>query len=120
MAGAALIALTVVGLVASAIIRPTALESAVTACELTDNEYVVVGDGGHAVTLDGASDEGGDGVSVFEEACVLGELKASTAALTQMSSTTSLQGRQSASWSDVNASWTYHPDNGLDLILTTK
>ena len=40
------------------------------------------------------------------------------AVVSQMDSTTSLQGRQTASWDGTDASWTYHPDNGLDLILT--
>ncbi|HYN96142.1 MAG TPA: hypothetical protein VES42_20040 [Pilimelia sp.] len=57
----------------------------------------------------------------------------------QMNQTTALQGRQTAEWSvesseipeaqlkakpmanaTLSASWTYHPDNGLDVIFTVK
>ena len=31
--------------------------------------------------------------------------------------TRALDGRQQASWDGFEASWTYHPDNGLTLIL---
>ncbi|MEV4638081.1 hypothetical protein AB0J80_12090 [Actinoplanes sp. NPDC049548] len=63
------------------------------------------------------------------------------AVYTQMIQTTALQGRQSADWevdvaalqstmakaslppmhdATISASWTYHPDNGLDVIFTVK
>ncbi|GAA3347668.1 hypothetical protein GCM10020358_63310 [Amorphoplanes nipponensis] len=57
----------------------------------------------------------------------------------QMTQTTALQGRQNADWTvdtaalrtqmaslppmtdvTLSASWTYHPDNGLDVIITVK
>jgi hypothetical protein len=34
-----------------------------------------------------------------------------------MEKTRALDGRQTASWSFIEASWTYHPDNGLDVII---
>jgi hypothetical protein len=98
----------------------TDLQNAVAACNLTSSQYATVGDGGKTLTLDGESKTGGDGLTITELVCVLGKLKVSDAVVTQMDSTTALQGRQSASWADVNASWTYHPDNGLDVILTSK
>jgi hypothetical protein len=35
----------------------------------------------------------------------------------QIDSTTSLMGLREATWDGIEASWSYHPDNGLDLIL---
>jgi hypothetical protein len=29
-------------------------------------------------------------------------------------------GRQEASWDGIEASWSYHPDNGLDLVLVDQ
>lgn len=118
--GTAIVAVAAGVTIAVVAARPTDLQASVSACDLTGSEYVEVGDGGHTVTLDGESEDGGDGLPVSKEACVLREMKVSTAALAQMESTTSLQGRQAADWADVHATWTYHPSNGLDLILTSK
>jgi hypothetical protein len=35
----------------------------------------------------------------------------------QMKSTTALMGTREASWDGIEASWSYHPDNGLDVVL---
>jgi hypothetical protein len=35
-----------------------------------------------------------------------------------MESTRALDGMQSATWSSYEVTWTYHPDDGLDLIIT--
>jgi hypothetical protein len=37
-----------------------------------------------------------------------------------MDSTSALNGRQEDSWQEFTASWTYHPDNGIDLIVRTS
>lgn len=118
--GTAIVAVAVGSNIAVVAARPTDLQASVATCHLTGSEYIKVGDGGHTVTLDGEGKNGGDGLTISKEACVLRELKVSTAAVTQMDSTTSLQGRQAADWADVYATWTYHPSNGLDLILISK
>lgn len=94
------------------------LEQAVRTCTLSTTDSVVVGDEGMTVTVDGRGDEDPEGASISDTFCLLDATEVSTAAMAQIEGTTSLQGRQSASWGDVDASWTYHPDNGLDLILT--
>lgn len=117
VAAAIAIGAAVAFLVAS--MQPTVLESAVESCELESNEYVSLGDDGQTLTIDGASEAGDDGAVFADTACVLATVDASTAALAQMDGTNSLQGRQTATWDDIDASWTYHPDDGFDLILTT-
>lgn len=99
--------------------QPTPLESAAESCSLESSEYASLGDDGHTLTIDGESETGGDGLSFTDTACVLAELETSSAALAQMDGTNSLQGRQTATWDGIVASWTYHPDDGFDLILTT-
>lgn len=98
----------------------TVLEQAVRTCTLSTTDSIVVGDEGMTVTVDGRGDEDPDGASISDTFCLLDATEVSTAAMAQIEGTTSLQGRQSASWGDVDASWTYHPDNGLDLILTER
>jgi hypothetical protein len=119
-AAVAVVVIAIVVLVVVSVSRPSDLQQAATTCKLTHSAYAEVADGGKTLTLDGASQAGGDGLSITQLACVLRSLKVTDAVVTQMDSTTSLQGRQTGSWSDVNASWTYHPDNGLDIILTSK
>lgn len=36
----------------------------------------------------------------------------------QMDSTRALDGMQTAEWDTFEAKWTYHPDDGLDVIIT--
>jgi len=52
--------------------------------------------------------------------CVLTELKIPVSVRVEMARTTALQGVQADTWDGIEASWTYHPDNGLDVILTDK
>lgn len=35
-----------------------------------------------------------------------------------MSQTRALDGTQHGTWGNISASWTYHPDSGLDAVLT--
>lgn len=52
--------------------------------------------------------------------CVLTELGIPVSVRVKMARTTALQGVQTDIWDGIEASWTYHPDNGLDVILTDK
>ena len=38
----------------------------------------------------------------------------------QIDSTRALDGTQTDSWKDIDARWTYHPDNGLRLTLVDR
>lgn len=48
------------------------------------------------------------------------ELGFSDAVIAKMESTSSLSGRQSESNDKYEVSWTYHPDNGLEVIFSLK
>ncbi len=66
-----------------------------------------------------ASEEPGGGTATIDDiTCVMDELEAPESVLAQMGSTRALDGMQSATWSTYKATWTYHPDDGLDLIIT--
>jgi len=82
-----------------------------------------VGDAGHSVTLDGQGKLETDDTtkaSTAQIACILVALKAPDFVIGKMDATRALDGMQSADWAGITASWTYHPDNGLDLILHDK
>lgn len=63
--------------------------------------------------------EYGSGEATIDDiVCVLAELDAPQSIMARMESTRALDGMQTADWSGFEATWTYHPDDGLDLILT--
>ncbi|GAA2082323.1 hypothetical protein GCM10009840_18090 [Pseudolysinimonas kribbensis] len=81
---------------------------------------ISVGDGGKSLALDNQGNDDIDGLSIDDELCVLKALKVPDATLDEMEATRALDGRQSDSWGQVRASWSYHPDQGLDVILQAK
>ena len=48
---------------------------------------------------------------------VLVALDTPDSVVNRMSNTRALDGMQEATWGDFEATWTYHPDDGLDLII---
>jgi hypothetical protein len=79
----------------------------------------VLGDSGKTMTLDMVGEDGpSSGLYEFSDvACVLVELGVPDSVYEKMMSTTSLDGRQTDDWDGIEASWKYHPDNGLDIVL---
>lgn len=78
-------------------------------------------DGDHTLFLDTTGRESGSGrYSVADLACVLNALQAPTYVVRAMEQTRALDGRQTETWEDFSASWTYHPDNGLDVLIREK
>lgn len=49
--------------------------------------------------------------------CILGAVDISDAVIAQMDGTRALNGRQTGSWDGFTASWTYHPNSGLNIIV---
>lgn len=99
-----------------AVVRLTAvsvLEAASSACGAGST-----GDGGRSLVLDMAGEDAGSGSLAFSDViCVLEELRTPEAVRTKMGQTTSLDGHVTDRWAGIEASWKYHPDNGLDVIL---
>ncbi|GAB1644280.1 hypothetical protein [Krasilnikovia sp. MM14-A1259] len=76
-----------------------------------------LGDNGKTLTINGAGTEDMSGADTATIACILQALSAPDAVTTHMSETRALDGRQEDSWSGYSASWIYHPDDGLDVII---
>ena len=79
--------------------------------------HAKLGDGGRSLTISGEGKER-DGLPYTAVSCILREVDTPDAVIAQMESTRALDGRQQAQWGHIQASWTYHPDNGLQVILT--
>lgn len=91
----------------------TALDAAAETCGAGN-----LGDNGHSLTLNMKGEETGSGdLAIDDVVCVLNELDVPDVVLDKMAATRSLDGRQSDAWGVIEASWSYHPDNGLDVIL---
>ncbi|ALO65812.1 hypothetical protein AS189_04035 [Arthrobacter alpinus] len=93
---------------------PAALEE----CSVVDATGVEVMDNGKSLNLR-TSGEDSTGTDVASVVCVLNELEAPESIFTKLESTRALDGTQSTEWSGYAASWTYHPDNGLNIIVET-
>lgn len=96
--------------------RANLLPNAAKVC--TQNWEDAVSDGGLSLFLDNRGDDFGSGELTFSEVdCILERLDVSDGVCNAMVSTRSLDGRQTGEWGDYEASWTYHPDDGLDIII---
>ncbi|MBB4750447.1 hypothetical protein [Actinoplanes lobatus] len=76
-----------------------------------------IADDGHTLIFDGTGEEDYSGVPYDAEQCVFDALKMPVAVQAHIGDTRALDGRQQESWDGITASWTYHPDDGLDMII---
>jgi hypothetical protein len=60
------------------------------------------------------------GMNVFFQVCILEELEVPDSVFDRISNTNSTMGVQEASWDNFEMSWTYHPDNGLNVSVDLK
>lgn len=95
---------------------PSPIAGAVSTCDVEDNAWIVVGDGGDSISMQTKGEESG-GADLVDVVCVLTELDVPDSVITRMSSTRALDGRQAAEWNNLSGSWGYHPDNGLDIVI---
>lgn len=121
--GAAVLALTLLGIVA-VVVSPddepanvNTLESAQSVCDAGRNGTRLE-DSGATLLVDmrGGKDEAGIDLVTLE--CVLDQLRVPEAVKQDMFSTRPSDGQQTGTWTGTSASWTYDPDRGLDLTVT--
>jgi hypothetical protein len=97
---------------------PTALEKVSQACDLPSS-YATIGDGGRTLTVRGAGEKK-NGLTWTQIGCVLDSTKMPDSVRGQFDSTRALDGMQSASWNNYSATWNYHPDSGVNLVITSR
>ncbi len=68
------------------------------------------------LTYDGRPD---DPETFNQVRCILKALGAPSSVEPRMGSTRALDGTQRESWEGFTATWTYHPDDGLDAVFGT-
>jgi hypothetical protein len=87
-------------------------------CGTTHVSGMKLADGGTSLTFDMKGEEDTRGADLTTIMCVFDELKMPSAVLSHIEQTTSMDGRQSETWDNLTVSWSYHPDRGLDGVLT--
>ncbi len=94
------------------------LRTAQSECDKTDG--TILEDGSKTLIIDTKGKEESYGVEVAVAACIIDKLKAPSSVAQKIDATNAMQGQQTAEWDDLKASWTYHPDSGLNLIIERK
>ena len=95
------------------------VSAAVQACQLTGSTGITLMDEGNSVELQTAGKKS-TGAPYADVVCVLDELNAPESVKARMDTTRALDGSQNATWTGYSAVWTYHPDNGLNIIVETQ
>lgn len=94
----------------------TALEQASQQCAAGE-----LGDGGNTLFVDTVGTGRASGTDTTSDlACVLNALQTPDYVVHAMEQTSALNGRQTEEWGDFSASWTFHPENGLDVLIREK
>ena len=75
---------------------------------------LTIGDEGRSLIVDTGSEYG----PIEGLACVLGELDTSQAIVAQLESTTAMMGVQEADDDSLHYQFSYHPDNGINMVIT--
>lgn len=115
----ALILILIVVVVVGLLTRPDPavklIEQTVEVCN--DSGFVRVADEGRTLIV---STEGEEAIGAgFDELyCVINELEVPASIINRIDTTRALDGMQFGSWDSFEASWNYHPDNGMNLVVS--
>jgi len=96
--------------------QPSPIAAATETCGVENSPYIVVGDEGQSVSMDSVGEESA-GAEYADILCVLNELDVPDSVLNRINSTRALDGRQTADWNNLTASWGYHPNSGANIII---
>lgn len=94
----------------------TTLSDAKSECDIDDDSTGITADS-RSVTFSGA---GKYGAALDDLTCLLEEVHAPASTTSKIDQTRALDGRQEDAWGDFEASWTYHPDSGLNLVIEVQ
>lgn len=96
----------------------TAFYEALEACDIDkDSRYISVEDGGESLIMTSDGTES-PGASILDIACVFDELEVPSSIINRFDTTRALDGTQTGTWNDYEATWNYHPDSGANITIT--
>ena len=95
------------------------LALAYTTCSLIGVKGAVFSLESQSLYLDGTGDDDytSTDVTLTDIICVIGELDVPTPIVSRINNTNSTMGLVEDEFDGINISWTYHPDNGLDIYF---
>ncbi|MCC9176669.1 hypothetical protein [Arthrobacter sp. zg-Y750] len=93
-----------------------ALTNAVSSCGVEDTTGIELGDEGQSLTMDSEGKES-YGADFADITCVLDAIDIPDSVSNRMNATRSLDGRLTAEWDEFAASWSYHPDSGMNVVI---
>lgn len=97
------------------------LKAALDTCGISSRRSAAkLGDNDKSLQLDGGGEEDRAGLHWENVYCVLDAVKIPDSVRGQIGRTRALDGTMRESWGNISATWTYHPDAGLDIGLTEK
>lgn len=108
---------SVVGLAALMADGSTNFAAAVNTCQAFP--YAQVSSDGTSMEMT-TSGKKEPGMSVRTLGCLLEELDAPTSLKQRMESTRAIDGTQEEKWGSYRATWTYHPDHGLHVVISRE
>lgn len=94
----------------------SAIAEAVESCGASASAGISMLDEGRSISMKTSGAESG-GAEYADVVCVLESLEMPQSVISRMGSTRALDGRQNGEWDRFSASWGYHPDNGLDIVV---
>ena len=94
----------------------TLLHQARERCD-TPHAGTTIGDGGYTLTIDEMGDDDHTGLTGDAVTCILDHLKIPESVRARIGQTRTLDGRQNDTFGAFTMSWTYHPDNGINMII---
>jgi hypothetical protein len=100
--------------------EPTALQKVSEECNLSDGFWI--GDEGKTLSIDMMGEDESAGATINDIICVVNSplIEVPQFVVNSIETTRALDGKQNGDWDDFEAEWSYHPDNGLDLMIHQK
>jgi hypothetical protein len=95
---------------------PSQIEAAAKDCKTAQS----VQDNGRTISFDTKGDKDSTGDDIIPVACVLTKLKMPQSLVDRIDHTRALDGTQSGDWDQYHATWSYHPDSGMFLVIEEK
>ena len=105
------------GLLIFGSVGPTPLEKAADLCSVGENTVEARGNGTSLAVASGKNRTGWQ--ATIMSVCVLTELGASDSVMEKIENSTEQTGPRSDSWDDYVVTWTYLPQEGLELVVET-
>lgn len=96
----------------------TLFEDTLVRCTVTDTANAQIADEGKTLTVNSKGEDDVEGLPYDDLDCILDGLGATAAVMSHFQQTTSMDGRQTEEWGDLELSWSYHPDRGADFVVT--